>query len=143
MPSAASIQVSCLVNIQLKGRYFYKSWLETSVFDQGKCLQILINRLNFFLNWSSLGSFRYHLLLIINNSGSTMPEENDMIVRDPNNLNGHLGVSDQHWVFLFLLMPFSYGFQYWSVWLKLPPLFLLTFDESRKGMDCFNQTEYW
>lgn len=41
-----------------------------------------------------------------------MSEENDMIVRDPNNLNGHLGVSDQHWVFLFLLMPFSYGFQY-------------------------------
>lgn len=30
-----------------------------------------------------------------------MPEENDMIVRDPNNLNGHLGVSDQHWIFFF------------------------------------------
>lgn len=101
MPSAACIQVSCLVNIQLKGRYFCKSWLETSVFDQGKCLQILIYRLNFFFNRSSLGSFRYHLLLIINNSGSTMPEENEMIVRDPNNLNGHLGVSDQHWIFFF------------------------------------------
>lgn len=72
-----------------------------------------------------------------------MPEENEMIVRDPNNLNGHLGVSDQHWVFLFLLMPFSYGFQYWSVLLKLPPSFSLSFDESRKGMDGFNQTEYW
>lgn len=144
MPSAACIQVSCLVNIQLKGRYFCKSWLETSVFDQGKCLQILIYRLNFFFfNRSSLGSLRYHLLLIINNSGSTMPEENEMIVRDPNNLNGHLGVSDQHWVFLFLLMPFSYGFQYWSVLLKLPPSFSLSFDESRKGMDGFNQTEYW
>lgn len=72
-----------------------------------------------------------------------MPDENDMIVRDPNNLNGHLGVSDQDWVFLFLLMPFSYGFQYWSVWLKLPPSFSLTFDERRKGMDGFNKTEYW
>lgn len=143
MPSAACIQVSCLVNIQLKGRYFYKSWLETSVFDQGKCLQILIYRLNFFFNWSSLGSFRYHLLLIINNSGSTMPEENDMIVRDPNNLNGHLGVSDQDWVFFFLLTPFSYGFQCWSVLLKLPPFFSLSFDESKKGMDGCIQTEYW
>lgn len=30
-----------------------------------------------------------------------MPEENDMIVRDPNNLNGHLGVSDQDCAFYF------------------------------------------
>lgn len=67
-----------------------------------------------------------------------MPEENEMIVRDPNNLNGHLGVSDQHWIFFFYscLFPMAFNIS------KLSPPFSLSFDESRKGMDGFNQTEY-
>lgn len=39
-----------------------------------------------------------------------MPEENEMIVRDPNNLNGHLGVSDQDWVFFFYSCLFRMAF---------------------------------
>lgn len=70
-----------------------------------------------------------------------MPEENDMIVRDPNNLNGHLGVSDQHWIFFF-----THAFFLWlSILISLVKTtspFSLSFDESRKGMDGFNQTEY-